>query len=131
MKFEWRKHEKNLYGAKRMPALVDIPRQNFIMMKGSGNPNDTDFSDRVGALYSLAYAIKINYKSAAAESTFPNEVRDFTVYPLEGVWNLKTAGAESAAGILIKENLEYTIMIRQPDFITAEMGFPDTALFYS
>ena len=28
---------------------------------------------------------------------------------------------ESAAGKLIKENLEYTIMIRQPDFITAEM----------
>lgn len=81
MKFEWKKHEKDLYEAKRMPALVDIPRQNFIMMKGSGNPNDTDFSDRVGALYSLAYAIKMNYKSAAAESTFPNEVRDFTVYP--------------------------------------------------
>ncbi len=28
---------------------------------------------------------------------------------------------ESAAGKLIKENLEYTIMICQPDFITAEM----------
>ena len=51
MKFEWRKHEKALYGAKSIPALVDIPTQNFIMIKGSGNPNDTDFSDRVGALF--------------------------------------------------------------------------------
>lgn len=30
MKFEWRKHEKALYGAKSMPALVDIPTQNYI-----------------------------------------------------------------------------------------------------
>ncbi len=28
MKFEWRKHEKALYGAKSIPALVDIPTQN-------------------------------------------------------------------------------------------------------
>lgn len=33
MKFEWRKHEKALYGAKSIPALVDIPTQNFIMIK--------------------------------------------------------------------------------------------------
>ena len=55
MKFEWRKHEKALYGAKSIPALVDIPTQKFIMIKGSGNPNDIDFSDKVGALFSLAY----------------------------------------------------------------------------
>lgn len=43
MKHEWKKHEKVLYGAKDSPGLVDIPAQNFIMIKGSGNPNDTDF----------------------------------------------------------------------------------------
>ncbi len=36
MKFEWRKHEKALYGAKSIPALVDIPKFNFIMMKENG-----------------------------------------------------------------------------------------------
>ena len=44
MKFEWRKHEKALYGAKSIPALVDISTQNFIMIKGSGNPNDTVYN---------------------------------------------------------------------------------------
>lgn len=121
MKFEWRKYEKALYGAKSMPALVDIPKYNFIMMKGSGNPNNTDFSDRVAALYSLAYAIKMDYKSTVAKNILLNEIHDFTVYPLEGIWKLKNAGTKSAANELIKENLEYTIMIRQPDFITAEM----------
>lgn len=34
---------------------------------------------------------------------------------MEGVWNLKRGDK------LIKEELEYTIMIRQPDFITENM----------
>ena len=121
MKFEWRKHEKALYGAKSIPALVDIHTQKFIMIKGSGNPNDTDFSDKVGALFSLVYAIKMGYKSTATKNILSNEIHDFTVYPLEGIWKQKNVDTESAAGKLIKENLEYAIMIRQPDFITAEM----------
>lgn len=123
MKFEWRKYEKNLYGAKIIPALVNIPSYNFIMIKGSGNPNDTDFSDRVTALYSLAYAIKMDYKSAAAKNILSDGIHDFTVYPLEGVWKLKNTGTKSASSKLIKENLEYTIMIRQPDFITEDMAY--------
>lgn len=118
MKFEWKKHEKALYGAKSSPALVQIPRQNFIMLQGSGNPNGADFSERVSALFSLAYAVKMDYKAAAKNSP-PDAVQDFAVYPLEGVWGQKGAAAQ-AAGALVKENLEYTIMIRQPDFITAE-----------
>ena len=121
MKFEWRKHEKALYGAKSTPALVDIPKHSFIMMKGSGNPNDTDFSDRVGALFSLAYAIKMGYKSTATKNILSNEIHDFTVYPLDGIWKQKNVDTESATGKLIKENLEYTIMRQQPDFICEDI----------
>ena len=73
--------------------------------------------------YSLAYAIKAGYKCTAAKNSLSNEIHDFTVYPLEGIWKLKNADINSAAGKLIKENWEYTIMIRQPDFITAEMVY--------
>ena len=51
MKHEWKKHEKNLYGVKQSPRIVDIPMQQFIMIKGEGNPNDKEFSDKVSALY--------------------------------------------------------------------------------
>ena len=53
----------------------------------------------------------MNYKKTAAEQEFT----DFTVYPLEGLWQ------QEQAGELIKEELIYTIMIGQPDFITGEM----------
>lgn len=122
MKHEWKKHEKVLYGAKDSPGLVDIPAQNVIMIKGSGNPNDTDFSNRVSALYSLAYAIKMDYKATALKNIISNEIHDFTVYPLEGIWMKKDDNMQlDTTNELIKDNLEYTIMIRQPDFITTEM----------
>lgn len=122
MKHEWKKHEKVSYGAKDSPDLVDIPAQNFIMIKGSGNPNDTDFSNRVSALYSLAYAIKMDYKATALKNIISNEIHDFTVYPLEGIWMKKDDNMQlDTTNELIKDNLEYTIMIRQPDFITTEM----------
>ena len=47
MKYEWKKQEKELYGAKTVPAMVTVPEQNYIMISGEGNPNDADFSNRV------------------------------------------------------------------------------------
>lgn len=113
MKYEWKKQEQESYGAKKTPTLVTVPMQSYIMISGSGNPNDQDFSNRVAALYALAYAIKMGYKAAAAAAA--NGIHDFSVYPLEGVWDLKRGGK------LVKAELEYTIMIRQPDFITEDM----------
>ena len=111
MKYEWRKQDKALYGAKKYPALITIPAQNYIMISGKGNPNDVDFSNRVGALYSLAYAVKSSYKAVSLQE----EIHDFAVYPLEGIW------AKINEDYLDKSKLEYTIMIRQPDFISEEM----------
>ena len=111
MKYEWRKAKSRILSNQVCTCLIDLPAQSFIMIDGKGNPNAADFSERVGALYSLAYAIKMNYKKTAAEQEFT----DFTVYPLEGLWQ------QEQAGELIKEELIYTIMIGQPDFITGEM----------
>lgn len=115
MKYEWKKQEKELYGAKQIPAMITVPKQNYIMINGKGNPNDEDFSNRVAALYSLAYAIKMEYKASANSAAATKEVHDFSVYPLEGVWKQKQSDQ------LVKEELEYTIMIRQPDFISESM----------
>ncbi len=81
MKHEWKKHEKELYTPKATPRLISVPTQQFIMICGKGNPNDADFSERVSALYAVAYAIKMGYKATASAEG----ISDFTVYPLEGV----------------------------------------------
>lgn len=111
MKYEWRKAEKSLYGVKASPKVVEVPQQSFIMLDGMGNPNLPGFTEEVSALYALAYAIKMDYKKSHTNQ----EIQDFTVYPLEGIWQQKEQGE------LVKEELIYTIMIAQPSFISKEM----------
>ena len=112
MKYEWKKNEKNLYGVKQKPQLTEVPSAYYIMIKGEGNPNESDFSNRVSALYSLAYGIKMLFKNMKKEEL---EYSDFTVFPLEGIWE-KSDDEE-----FDKNKLKYTIMIKQPYFITKEI----------
>lgn len=112
MKYEWKKNEKNLYGVKQKPQLIEIPSAYYIMIKGEGNPNESDFSNRVSALYSLAYGMKMLFKNMEKEEL---EYSDFTVFPLEGIWE-KSDDEE-----FDKNKLKYTIMIKQPYFITKEI----------
>lgn len=111
MKYEWRKQGKALYGARTAPALITVPAQNYIKIDGRGDPNGADFSNRVGALYTLAYAVKAAYKATSLQQ----EIDDFAVCPLEGVWT------QISGDDLEKDKLEYTLMIRQPDFISGEL----------
>jgi len=115
MKHEYKKHEKELYCPKEKPQLLNVPKQKFFCIKGKGNPNNKDFSERIAVLYSLSYAVRMMPKNGFA----PNGYFEYTVYPLEGVWDLSEDARNSKE--LIKEELLYTIMIRQPDFVTKEV----------
>lgn len=119
MKLEWRKHERELYGVRNQPQLITIPSQNYIMIQGNGNPNNDDFSQRVGVLYGLAYPLKMNFKALCRSDPKlrgEDQYDDYTVYPLEGVWTTDNSG-----NLLDKDAFHYTIMIRQPDGITREI----------
>ena len=115
MKHEWRKKEKNYYIPKTKPEIVNMEKFKFIQIKGSGSPNNLEFSERVGVLYSLAYTIKMMPKKGIT----PDGYFDYTVYPLEGIWDLDEEGR--LKNEFDKNNLVYNIMIRQPDFVTKEV----------
>ena len=110
MKYEWKKQEKDLYLPKEKPAIINVPKQKYFMIDGKGNPNEPDFSERVGVLYSLAYAVRMMPKSGY----IPDDYFEYTVYPLEGVWNCED--------IADKSTFEYTIMIKQPAFVNDEVA---------
>lgn len=111
MKHEYKKHEKELYCPKTQAELVRVPKQKFFCIKGKGNPNGEDFTERIGVLYSLAYAVRMMPKNGFT----PDGYFEYTVYPLEGLWDLTEDGRKSE--VLNKDELLYTIMIRQPDFV--------------
>ncbi len=110
IKHEWKKHEKELYNPKNKPQIITVPKQKFFAIKGKGNPNDEDFAERIGVLYSLSYAVRMMPKSGFT----PNGYFEYTVYPLEGVWD--------ECDVENKNSYSYTIMIRQPDFVTADVA---------
>jgi hypothetical protein len=116
MRFEWKKHEKELYSPTANPCLINIPKQKFFTLKGRGNPNEKDFSERVGVLYALSYAVRMMPKNGFE----PVGYFEYTVYPLEGIWDLTEGG--KTADSLNKDELLYTIMIRQPDFVDADVA---------
>lgn len=115
-KHEWRKHEKAVYLPKAKPELIEIPNYKFIRISGEGNPNSEHFSEYIGALYSLAYGIKMTAKK---EGAAPEGHYDYTVYPLEGVWDINDAAKKTFTGTINKEDLVFQLMIRQPDFVDA------------
>jgi len=114
MKYEWRKSEKELYLPKVKPTKVTVPAFKFITISGEGNPNSSQFSDCISVLYSLSYAIKMTLKKSSEP---PEGFQDYTVYPLEGVWDINDAAKEKFDGAINKNDLVFTIMIRQPDFV--------------
>lgn len=109
-KIDYKKDYKAFYLPKQTPEIIEVPSFQFLTLSGQGDPNGSDFSLATEALYSLSYAVKMSYKSAAV----PEGYYEYTVFPLEGVWDL----VDPTITVWDKSNFKYTIMIRQPDFLT-------------
>ncbi len=114
MKHEWKKHEKGLYSPKNKPQVVDVPALNFFCIDGKGHPGGDEFSGCIEALYATSYAVRMSHKG---DSPIPGYF-EYTVYPLEGVWDL----IDRSKGPGDKNNFKYTLMIRQPEFLTDDLA---------
>lgn len=120
MKFEYKKQLKEFYLPKSKPEIKKIPEFNYIVISGEGNPNDFEFSEAVEALYALSYTIKMAPKKGI---DIPGYF-DYTVFPLEGVWDLTDEGKilnENKNVKEIKDYFKYDVMIQQPSFVTKDL----------
>lgn len=113
MKHEWKKNEKQFYLPRNKPELLNIPKFKFFTIEGKGNPNDDFFTECIGVLYSLSYGIKMSPKKGIE----PKGYFEYTVYPLEGVWDLNEDAKMAFDGTINKNDLVFKLMIRQPDFV--------------
>ena len=115
MKHEWRKKEKAIYLPKAQPELILVPEYQFVSISGAGNPNSESFQENIVALYTLSYTIKMGLKKLEKK---PKNYVDWTVYPLEGVWDITAEAKQNFNGQINKDDLVFDLMIRQPDFIS-------------
>jgi DNA-binding PadR family transcriptional regulator len=110
--FDIKKERKDLYGPKSADfAIVEVPPLQFLMVDGHGDPNTSSaYREAVEALYTASYGVR-----AAAKANFR---RVHTVGPLEGLWS---ADDPEVFQTREKSAWDWTLMIVQPDWITAEL----------
>lgn len=113
MPFDFKKEFKEFYMPKNKPEIVNVPKANYIAVRGKGNPNDEDgeYQKAVGVLYAIAYTLKMSYKTDYKIEGF----FEYVVPPLEGFW-----WQEGVEGIDYnsKSTFNWISVIRLPDFVT-------------
>ena len=107
-----RKERKDLYNPPvGTVELVDVPPMKYLAIDGTGDPNTAPaYTEAVAALYAVAYALKMRRKRE-------NPANDYVVMPLEGFWWMADGTFYSPEA---RENWAWTMLIRQPDDVTAE-----------
>jgi len=110
---DYKKQYKDLYRPKTTPSLIEVPEMVFIAIDGKGDPNTSaEYAAAIEALYGLSFGIKMGNKT----------VLEYIVPPLEGFWNVDDDFFRGGgATITDKGKFEWTMLIRQPDFVTDEV----------
>lgn len=113
MPYDFKKEQKELYQPKTAPALVHVPKMNYLAVRGKGNPNDPDgeYARSIPLLYGVAYTLKMSPRAGHVIDGF----FDYTVPPLEGFWwQPGLAGVDYAN----KAGFHFLSLLRLPDFVT-------------
>ena len=112
-KIDIKKELKQLYNASaKNPEIVNVPRMNFLMVNGEGDPNISEkYKNAVEALFGLSYTLKFMIKKSKMQI-------DYGVMPLEGLW---WADDMTAFSMGKKELWKWTAMIMQPEYVTKDL----------
>jgi hypothetical protein len=97
------------YVAPRKPVLVTIGPAKYLAIEGKGAPAGAAFQVSVGALYAVAFTVKMTRKFAGKS--------DYKVAWLEGLW----WGPDRRAPFAVRSpnDWRWKLLIRTPTFVTA------------
>lgn len=112
MAFDYKKEYKEFYLPPKQPGIVEIPKMNFLAVRGKGDPNEEngEYKRAMELLYGIAYTIKMSYKGEHIIEGF----FEYVVPPLEGLW-----WQEGIRGVDYsrKDLFQWISLIRLPDFV--------------
>ena len=115
MAFDFKKEYKEFYMPKKQPEIVEVPKANYIAVRGTGAPNEEGgaYKQAIGVLYAVAYTLKMSYKTDHKIAGF----FEYVVPPLEGFWWQEGVDGINYAD---KAAFKWISVIRLPNFITRE-----------
>ena len=110
--YDIKKQHRNLYAPRPGEiTIVDVPELTYLCVDGHGNPNTAEsYRHALEALYAVSYAVRFAAKRQLG--------RVHVVAPLEGLW---WADDLSTFSVRAKDEWQWTMMIHQPDYVTADM----------
>ena len=113
MAFDFKKEYKELYNPKSKPVVINVPKINYISVRGEGNPNEVGgaYQQAIGVLYAIAYTLKMSYKTDYKIEGF----FEYVVPPLEGFWWQNNVEGVDYAD---KSSFNCISVIRLPDFVS-------------
>ena len=113
MAYDFKKESKEFYRPKNKPEIVNVPKANYIAVRGSGDPNEEGgaYQQAISILYAVAYTLKMSYKTDYIIEGF----YEYVVPPLEGFW-----WQENVSGVDYsdKSAFHWISVIRVPDFVS-------------
>lgn len=115
MAFDYKKEYKEFYQPKKKPSIIDIPKMNYLAVRGRGNPNEenSDYKKSIELLYQIAFTIKMSkLTDHRIDGYF-----DYVVPPLEGFWWQDNS---QEIDLTKKEEFNFISLIRLPDFVTKD-----------
>ena len=113
MTFDFKKEFKEFYLPKNKPEVITVPQMNFLAVRGKGNPNQEggEYEQALQLLYSIAYTLKMSYKSEYKIKGF----FEYIVPPLEGFWWMDDCKGDY--DYKNKDNFSWISIIRLPNFV--------------
>ena len=113
MAFDFKKEYKEFYLPKYKPEIVNVPKANYIAVRGTGDPNEENgaYQKAISVLYGVAYTLKMSYKTDYKINGF----FEYVVPPLEGFWWQENVDGINYAD---KASFHWISVIRLPDFVS-------------
>jgi hypothetical protein len=108
-KLDLYKVHKAEYVTAKKPVLIQTKPAKYLTITGQGAPAGEAFQKSVGALYTVAFTLKMAKKVAG---------KDYKVCNLEGLWWGDKEGENFAAQS--PDTWNWKVIIRVPDFIAAK-----------
>jgi len=117
-KIDFKKTQKEFYQPNAQePVIIEVPEMQFLMIDGMGSPGDSqEYQDALAILYPVAFRTKFLSKAKG---------KDYVVPPLEGLWWADDMNDFTEGN---RNKWKWTMMIRQPDWITQDIIKEATAI---
>ena len=113
MAYDFKKDSKEFYMPKNKPEIVNVPKANYIAVRGSGDPNQEGgaYQQAISVLYAVAYTLKMSYKTDYKIEG----IYEYVVPPLEGFW-----WQENVFGVDYSDKVAFhwISVIRVPNFVS-------------